>query len=430
MPLALLAIAALLSACVGSAAGTSPDAEAGLDAGADAARDPDAGAPDGSAPATDGGERFAADTFLPWAGGPAYYARWSRGPSTSPDFFPIAVWLQSPSRAADYEAIGVNTFVGLWDGPTAEAMDAFEGAGLATFASQEAEWQSLLARAPLKAWTHVDEPDNAQALPGGGWGACIPPSEIASAYQRMTAADPTRPVYLNLGRSVADPSWPGRGSACSGRDDHYPDYAAAADIASFDIYPVNQGAPLWYVGRGVDRLRGFASDAKPVWTWIETTRYDSANGQPTPAQVKSEVWLALVHGAAGIGYFCHVFTPSLVEAGLLSDAAMKAAVAQIDARIESLAPALNARSVANGVTVSSSSPEVPVDVMLKRWGGATWLFAVGGREGATTATFRLRDFPGEVRGEVLDEGRDVVALDGAFQDHFDSYQVHLYRFVP
>ena len=35
-----------------------------------------------------------------------------------PSFFPIGVWLQSPTRAPQYRAIGVNTFVGLFDGPT------------------------------------------------------------------------------------------------------------------------------------------------------------------------------------------------------------------------------------------------------------------------------------------------------------------------
>src|SRR5262249_12595813 len=35
-----------------------------------------------------------------------------------PSFFPIGVWLQSPTRAMSYKAIGINTYVGLWDGPT------------------------------------------------------------------------------------------------------------------------------------------------------------------------------------------------------------------------------------------------------------------------------------------------------------------------
>ncbi len=41
-----------------------------------------------------------------------------KGFLTDPTAFPIAVWLQSPSRAAEYKAIGINLYVGLWRGPT------------------------------------------------------------------------------------------------------------------------------------------------------------------------------------------------------------------------------------------------------------------------------------------------------------------------
>jgi hypothetical protein len=37
---------------------------------------------------------------------------------SDPNFFPLAVWLQSPNNAAKYKAAGINTYVGLWRGPT------------------------------------------------------------------------------------------------------------------------------------------------------------------------------------------------------------------------------------------------------------------------------------------------------------------------
>jgi hypothetical protein len=36
-----------------------------------------------------------------------------------PSFFPIAVWLQDPSRAPAYKEIGINVYVGLWKGQEA-----------------------------------------------------------------------------------------------------------------------------------------------------------------------------------------------------------------------------------------------------------------------------------------------------------------------
>jgi hypothetical protein len=202
-------------------------------------------------------------------------------------------------------------------------------------------------------------------------------------------------------------------------------YAAAADMVSFDVYPVNSGLPRELVAHGVDRLRAFASDTRPVWTWIESTRMDTANARPGPADIRAEVWMALVHGAMGIGYFCHVFSPSFVEAGLLADTENAAAVGAIDVTIQTLAPVLNSRTVTNGVTVASAGV---VDTMLKRHDGATYLFAVEMRGAATTATFTLRDVTGTV--DVIDENRQIAIANGAFSDDFDGYAVHLYRISP
>jgi hypothetical protein len=61
-------------------------------------------------------QTFAQDVYLPWDGGPAYYAQFSLGPSSSQDYFMRAVWLQSPRNAGSFQSVGVNQFVGLWDG--------------------------------------------------------------------------------------------------------------------------------------------------------------------------------------------------------------------------------------------------------------------------------------------------------------------------
>src|SRR5262249_48890080 len=154
----------------------------------------------------------------------------------------------------------------------------------------------------------------------------------------------------------------------------------AGDVISFDIYPANAtesavAGHLWLVAEGVDRLRTASHDGKPVWTWIETTRISTSDGPgPTPAPTRSEGWMALVHGAMGIGYFAHRITP-FDETGLLDDATMSAAVRDINAQIRTLAPVLNPPPVANGVTVTSSNTAVPVDILVKRQGGALYVFA-------------------------------------------------------
>jgi hypothetical protein len=378
---------------------------------------------------TDGG-----DTYLPWEGGSSYYATWTHGPSTDPSFFPIAVWLQSESNAQKYKDIGVNTFVGLWEGPTEAQLSALTKVGMPAICAQSGVWASHLSDPMILSWMHDDEPDNAQPDGKGGYLPCIDPSVIVTRYTTFKSNDATRPVFLNLGQGVANVDWVGRGT-CTGKVAMYPEYAKGADILSFDVYPVNNNDAshnqLWLVASGVDRLRQASSYKKIVWNWIEVTAIDAQPAsKPTPQQVKAEVWMSLIHGSMGIGYFCHIIGPPFTEAGLLADTTMTSAVAAINAQIKSLAPALNTPSLSGAVKVVSSNTAVPIDTMVKRQGGALYLFTVAMRTGATTATFTLPTVPsGSV--EVLGEARSLTVAGNTFSDAFAaSHAVHLYKITP
>src|SRR5262245_56811018 len=72
------------------------------------------------------------DTFLPWAGGAAYYARWSHGPPSDNSFLPISVWLQTPSNATRYRQVGINFFTGLYQGPTESQLSTLASASMPT----------------------------------------------------------------------------------------------------------------------------------------------------------------------------------------------------------------------------------------------------------------------------------------------------------
>jgi hypothetical protein len=278
-----------------------------------------------------------------------------------------------------------------------------------------------------------DEPDNAQPNGMGGHGPCVDPSVIKSNYAALTKADSSRPVLLNFGQGVSDITYKGRGSACSAKTEMYPKYIAGADVVSFDIYPVNKAAgkeppKLWMVAEGVDNLRVWADRKKPVWAWIETTNI-RGGGKPTPAQFRMEVWSAIVHGALGIGYFVHQIGPKFIEAALLADPTMSAAVKDVDAQIAELAPVLNTASIINAVKVTLTNPKIPVDVMVKRKDGATYVFAVGMRDGANMAKFDLTCVAQSGKVEVLGESRTLDIVGASFSDKFEPYAVHLYK-VP
>ncbi len=343
--------------------------------------------------------------------------------------FPIAVWLQDPRNAAAYQAAGINTYVGLWRGPTAEQLDALKAAGMKLVCHQNATALARKDDPTILAWMHGDEPDNAQSKPGGGYGPPILPSKIVEDYGKLRAADPSRPVLLNLGQGVAWDGWIGRGVRTNKPED-YPEYLKGCDIASFDIYPAVHDKPevagkLWFVAQGVDRLRRWTEGKKRIWACIEASRIDNEKTKPTGAQIRAEAWMAIIHGSTGLIYFVHQFKPRFDEASLLRDAELLKAVTEINRQIRELAPVLNSPAAADAAKVSTSSADAPVALMAKRHGGATYLFAVAMRPVATTARFTIAG----TRAEVLGEGRMIPLKDGGFEDAFAPYEVRLYR-VP
>jgi hypothetical protein len=123
--------------------------------------------------------------------------------------------LQSPTLAANYKAIGINTFVGLHEGPTEKQLAALAQQDMFAVAGQNDIGLKSLNRHVIKAWMQDDEPDNAQPLFLGLHGTCIPANDVARRTREMKTVDPTRPVMINFGQGVANEFWRGRGQ-CNG----------------------------------------------------------------------------------------------------------------------------------------------------------------------------------------------------------------------
>jgi hypothetical protein len=189
-------------------------------------------------------------------------------------------------------------------------------------------------------------------------------------------------------------------------------------------YPVNAGLPLDTVARGIDALRGYSDDQKPIVAAVEASNI-AGTGGPTPEQIRAEVWLALVHGAGGIQYFCHRTAPDVSETACIDDTATADAMRAVDAEITELAPVLNTPPLANAVTAVASPTSVLVHTMVKRSGGSTYLFAVSPQDASVTVRFTVGD--GSGMADVLGEGRVLSVTAGAFSDDFSAYGVHLYR---
>jgi hypothetical protein len=372
------------------------------------------------------------------------YAAWENGPAAGNDFFPIAVWLQAPRNAPKYKAIGINLYVGLWNGPTGEQLAELKEHGMPVICDQNDYARAHLDEPIIVGWMHGDEPDNAQSLGRGkGYGPPVAPEVIVADYQKIKAADPTRPVMLNLGQGVAWDGYYGRGVRTNHPED-YSQYARRADVVSFDIYPAVHDKPavagkLWYVPRGVKRLRTWTDERKPVWNCIECTRISNVDVKPTPEQVKAEVWMSIIHGSQGLIYFSHQFQPKFVEAGLLADEAMARAVGEINGQVQRLASVINSPTVTGGLAVrcrpADVSPDLaellgdgPVAAMVKELGPTTYVFAVRMEGSPARATFEMDAVAQGTPVEVIGENRTIRADRGRFEDDFDGHAVHLYKF--
>jgi hypothetical protein len=358
------------------------------------------------------------------------------GAKPDPAVFPIAVWLQSPSNAAKYKAAGFNLYVGLWQGPTEEQLTDLKAAGMPVVCEQNAVGLRHLNDSIIYGWMLGDEPDNAQAVKDPvtgkiGYGPCIPPEKIVAEYERYRRADPTRPVMLNLGQGVANDEWYGRGSGASLKD--YETYVKGGDIVSFDVYPIaglSKPDPedyLWYVPKGVDRLVKWMNGKGTAWNCIECTRIDG-DRKATPSQVRSEVWMSLIHGSKGLIYFVHQFKPTFDEHALLDDPEMLAEVKSLNGQIASLAAVLNSPPVTAKVAVTSSKSDVPVDIAARKSKGEAYVFAVGMRNSSTRASFDVHEFTKAKAASVLGENRAIPIVAGTFSDDFMPYAVHLYKF--
>jgi hypothetical protein len=342
-------------------------------------------------------------------------------PLRDANFFPISVWAQQAQYAPQYHDSGINVFVsasGWGEAASAKFKELGMYAVMGYRTVGRGDPNVLFKDDPqVMAWMHGDEPDNGS------------PDATRSIqdFRAWRKGDPTRPIYVNLGQGVANERF---GVLTP---DNYRAYCKAADIISFDVYPVtNIGADkeghnrLAITAKGVSRLIDWTDGEKPVWIILETTHINNRQEKPTGAEVKTQVWMSLIAGAKGIGYFCHDFTlPANTSVGLMMDKDMMKAVKDIDRQVLEVAPALNAPTVKEGVA-SKSSLDSRVDVMVKKAEGATFVFAVNMFNKPEKPTISA---PGLADGkaDVLGEARQVDVKGGQIVDAFEPYAVHLYK---
>ena len=244
----------------------------------------------------------------------------------------------------------------------------------------------------------------------------------------IRAADPSRDVYGNFGRSFCD--YPGGGAF--GRSEHgLPEVHRAADdrLVRHVLHDRHQ-LQQRHVGlrRGRRQQERWAPGTKVVG-FVEASAPFEDGGRITATQLKQAAWEVVVHGADGLEYFCHDFQGGgFIEDGCLAQTGIPAAMTEVDNEIQGYADVL-ARPDVSGTTATGR-----VTTLTKSFDGSTYVFALSDGNSSTPNGFSgssTIDVAGIDTGTatVVGEGRTLPVSGGSFTDTLSGYQHHVYKIV-
>ncbi len=313
--------------------------------------------------------------------------------------FPRMVFRSCVSAITADLLAGINLFMGACDGREGDFVRALAGRAFAV--------PNIVGRADGRGvigWHLLDEADlyvRPRSLP------LLP----ASAKGR-------RVTFLTLTSHF----WAGAAPGPLPRE-LYPEMVARAGVIGFTAYPLTSwcrrafGAVL-----GAQQALVSLAAGKPTYQWIEAAPmgdsrcYRNGRFTPTAGTVRAEVWLAIVGGAKGIGYFPYDWPPDV-----------RTEVVSINQEIAALAPAL----LSPLIPPLTSSGTAPVKATARAYNGATYVIAVNSTGRAHVGRFALPDLKQAASLSLWGEGRSVeVGSGGKVVDTFAPFAVHVYIAAP
>jgi hypothetical protein len=258
----------------------------------------------------------------------------------------------------------------------------------------------------LMGWTFPDEPEN------NGW----TPASLKQAHPYMRgSADGLLSFMTTSGAFFKAPYRDPKVGLPA-----FSQFARMADVAGFDLYPL--GHCQQDLAAVYDAQRAFIDLAgqMPTFQWIETgpIKPTYCGGfTMTSAELNAEVWLAVVGGARGIGYFTHTWSPD--HRAFDVSPTLQHTMTRISALLASVRPGLLSR------TIDSSANSTSVKVIARDGGDKNYVFAVNSQRAPIKVQLRvpqLNDGPLQVFGEK----RSVNVSHGQFVDTFQPLAVHIY----
>lgn len=299
----------------------------------------------------------------------------------------------------------------------------------------------------LFAHSWLDEPD------GGGTGIKASASQIKTWADAVKLKDTNHPNFVMLtGYDFGAQKWsvvptsterstfgPGTNSSTfSGTP------TPIADILSHNYYPYEYSDTALYPTNiedyltAIDYLTYVAGYVQPVIITVEVGEISSdASPLPTDAQVKSLLWLSVIHGANGIIYF-DVLAGATIDGDRINTlTAFKTTVDALTGPLTSAPATTFATDTGKMFKTVSVAGSGRVDAMARTYDGVTYIFAARVQKvaegwpdtdgGTETATFTVSGLSAGTTIYRYGEGTAITASSGSFQDTFTDDQVHIYQ---
>lgn len=347
----------------------------------------------------------------------------------------LAVWLpkgDTTAQAAEMVFLGDGKEILRTAVRDKVAQQKFELKAEATF--QKLEVRILAAKAGQQVWGRISEIEafdakGANVLKSALYGKVRQtPEQTLAHYRKIKVADASRPVWLTLTVRFLPRYEQWHRMPAEQMRPLYPKWAEATDVLGTDIYPIyGFNKPEWLLDNieAIKKMRELAGPKKPLYIWIETCNGGSQQGaaKVEPRHTRAEVWMSIIAGARGIGYFTHAWKPTFSE--FACDDAMQAELRRLNTQVTRLTPAICGRPMQAAIAFDG----VAGHLLATESDGSTWIFAqnldLSGKAGKARIT--VEGLKAGTKVEVIDENRSITAADGSFEDSFDALAEHVYR---
>jgi hypothetical protein len=318
-------------------------------------------------------------------------------------FFPLMLIDQcSGSDVAHARALGINLILNeACAGVSAQRqLEMITGKSLAVLPIRS----DHIRGGGLVGWTYPDEPENNHWTPESLRNSFADPGNDGLVSFLTTAGGFFRAPYRD---NRVD-----RGT--------YSEFARLADIAGFDLYPL--GHCQTDLSAVFDAQREFVALAgrRPTFQWIETgpIKPEYCGGfKMTPAQLRAEVWLAIVGGARGIGFFTHTWTPNENAFDVSPE------LQHMMKRLTQLINDVHLGIL--GTTIASGSNSGAIKTLARTTADRTFVFGVNAESGYTRVQVLVPDLRDGAL-TVYGENRAVQVHDHRFIDTFTPLAAHVY----